>query len=333
MPKKSKLTWKRNLRKIPDALRVKLRAIKTGSVVAAVTKKIRSSTVGAGVYSHLHLGVANGEPTFPGAVMPPASAGKYSDRNRNGEEVIRKDLPMETRTYSWVTPNWGDWSRGSHSTHQDRDVYRRDFIPPKELMLRIELLATEKGDDPIFVFKFSLDEVLDPKARKFKDDLLYNLNLLQENVGVVGVFASNATADDYLKTIYVAWEILPPGERDATIARILSQVKGGGSEELKAKVVDRYDTLSKLKPQAFIAGSSGFQRYFGAKFAEDLVVFENLEYGNAIYVMYRDWEKLSQRSRTELLKNPGAGFERIVHAPGWKTQLKKVVQRGTQPGA
>ena len=50
------------------------------------------------------------------------------------------------------------------------------------------------------------------------------------------------------------------------------------------------------------------------------------EYGNAIYVMFEDWEELSKRSRLELLRDRnGAAFERIVHRPGWKDALTTIV--------
>lgn len=57
--------------------------------------------------------------------------------------------------------------------------------------------------------------------------------------------------------------------------------------------------LAQLNPQNYIAGTSGFARYFGEKLRDDLVAFENLHYGNALYVMYEDWVTLSHRSRTE----------------------------------
>jgi hypothetical protein len=99
------------------------------------------------------------------------------------------------------------------------------------------------------------------------------------------------------------------------------------TKELREKLLDRYRVLEKLGPVAYISGTSGFQRYFGAQFVDNLVVFENLEYGNAIYVMFDNWEELSKLSRIELLKNrPGFGFERIVHRAGWKDALKKLIK-------
>lgn len=83
--------------------------------------------------------------------------------------------------------------------------------------------------------------------------------------------------------------------------------------------------MLSLKPQNLIQGTSQFQRYFGAKFAEDLVVFENVEYGNAIYLMFGNWEELSQKSRTELLSSGSTDFIRIPHTKTWKIRLRRIV--------
>ena len=61
-----------------------------------------------------------------------------------------------------------------------------------------------------------------------------------------------------------------------------------------------------MKPQALVQGQGGFRRYFGAKFSDDLVAFENMEYGNAVYVMRSDWESASRRTKQELI---GSGQE------------------------
>jgi len=50
------------------------------------------------------------------------------------------------------------------------------------------------------------------------------------------------------------------------------------------------------------------------------VVFENVEYGNAAYAMFEQWETLSQRTRLELLAGPAEGFIRVVHRPGWQDE-------------
>lgn len=172
------------------------------------------------------------------------------------------------------------------------------------------------------MFKFAIDEVLRVGAPGFEDDLLYNLNVMQENIGVSDVFASDTTIDAYRATVVIDWEILPVGQREENLTKILTGVRG---DRQKRDVRHRYDVLENLRPRAIIRGVGGFERYFGAQFEDDLVVFENVEYGNAIYVMFQDWQELSKRSRLELLKGDRKGFQRIVHSDGWETQLEYVV--------
>lgn len=324
--RKRKIAWKRNLRQIPNHVLTKAKNFRTNDLIVACVKKIPESAITSGKYSHISLAITNGKLTYPNSFVPKKSMGKYSDWNVNGHEIIRHDLPKITKTYSWDSPNWGDWFLGSHEVSIDREVFKRTFIPPRLLEIQVALLGEELKDEKHFVIKFTVDEVLDTSARKFKDSLLYDLNLLQENVGAVDVFQSDAKLSDYLKTIYVHWEILPPGERDKTIRRIYAGFRTQ-SRELKTKLIARYDLLARLKPVAFIAGTSGFRRYFGAKFSDRLVVFENLEYGNAIYAMGDQWEKLSKMSRIDLLASDRKGFVRIVHTTGWEPLLKKVIKQ------
>jgi hypothetical protein len=67
------------------------------------------------------------------------------------------------------------------------------------------------------------------------------------------------------------------------------------------------------------------RNYFGVKFSDRLIAFENLEYGNAIYLLFEDWQELSRLSRTELLQRPGNLFYRIKHRFGWQTKLAQIV--------
>jgi hypothetical protein len=259
----------------------------------------------------------------PSPFIPKASAGRYSKANVEGKDAIRKDLPMVTKTFSWETPNWGDWSYGSHTHTVDREVYQRDFIPPKEVELSIALF--EKTSEAEFVLKFAVDQVLSKRSEDFESELLYNLNILQENVSAVDVFASEATIAEYMATVNVDWEILPPGEIDDVIRRML-QGKRAVTEDRRKVMEQRLTALSKFRPKAYIAGTNQFLRYFGTMFKDDLVVFENLTYGNALYVMYENWETLSKKSRIDLLKGPRNGFDRIEHREGWEERLGSLLK-------
>jgi hypothetical protein len=312
---------KKNLLKIPNQILGRINAFELDDIVVACAKRLSVNDVPR--YAHLGISIRDGNLDLPEPRVPNVRAGRFSKANIDGRDVIRRDLPMVEKTYSWESPNWGDWSQGSHTHHQTRDVYRRDFIPPKEVELSVTLL--EKISDEEYVLKFAVDQVLNKKAADFEADLLYNLNILQENVGAVDVFPSAATLAEYMKTVRVDWEILPPGKVDEIVKRMLVG-KRPVSDDKKKQMEQRLGVMAKLQPTAFIAGTNGFLRYFGAMFGDDLVAFENLMYGNALYVMYEDWKSLSQRSRVDLLKGPRDGFDRIEHREGWDDRLRTLVR-------
>ena len=316
----------KNYRKIPQSVLDKISVISVDDVVVACAKRLLPEDVA--LYGHLGLKMENGVLVVPPPAVPPGHMGKYSDININGTEVVRRDLPKIFKTITIEVPNWGDWSNGSHDVDQTREVYKREFIPPKELTLSIEQLSQQSGAAGL-TLKFAVDEVLSRTAPDFEAELLYNLNILQENVGAVDVFASTATLADFIATIRLSWEILPPGNLDEVVRRML-QGKRQVSEPQQKVMRQRLAVLERLNPQNYIAGTNEFLRYFGAKFDDDLVAFENLNYGNALYVMFENWEALSRRSRIDLLKGPREGFERIPHDDGWEDRLKAILRRTRQ---
>lgn len=310
---------------MPEIITKQVEGFTKDDIYVGCVKKISASALAAGKYSHLGLCLENGNLTFKTKTTPDPRAGRFSRRNLEGTETSRKDLPKVPKTYSFEAPNFGDWSKGSHTVLWDRLVYRREFAGPKELEIEISLLDEEQKQEKVFVILFRVGEVLNRKDKKFRDDLFFNLNILQENIGTVNVFPANATRADYLKTVVVDWEILPPGKREEIIERLLSGVRAA-RDEIREKLLSRYDLLNELKPVAFIKGASGFRRYFGAQFAENLIAFENIEYGNAVYVMYENWESLSKRSRIDLLNGDRSGFDRVVHKEGWSDKLKRLIR-------
>lgn len=322
---KHRPAWQKNLLKIPQSTLDKVAQLPERDCVVACLRRIPKAHLAADMYAHIGMGWNDGTATFLPQVIPSAENGRYSKANVEGKAVARKDLPMVTRTYSVDTPNYGDWSLGSHEVSWDREVYQRDYIPPRELAITIEQIA-EDVQAQALVFRFTVDEVLDRTAPDFHGRLLFNLNLLQENVGNHDVFPSSAPVEAYLRTLYVNWELLPPGERDENIAKIFRSLKTD-DPRVRQRITQRYDFLARLKPLQFIRGTNGFRNYFGAQFAPDLVVFENVEYGNAIYVMFEDWATLSQKSRTELLAQHPDHIVRIPHTADWRGRLSDLIRK------
>jgi hypothetical protein len=313
----------KNFRKIPHEVLQRLKTFALDDVVVACAKQLRPQDIDR--YGHLGLRLEGGRLVIPSPFVPDVSAGRYSRINVEGKDKKRRDLPMVPKEFSFITPDWGDWSKGSHIVSFTRSVYQREFIPPKEIELVITLLEERDG---IFVGKFAVDQVINRRSEDFEAELLYNLNILQENTGSVDVFPTEATFEDYVATIRVDWELLPVGELEAheAVNRLL-RGKRPITPEQRAAMEERLATFAEWKPTHFVAGTSGFVRYFGAKYADDFVVFENVRYGNAIYVMFERWEELSKRSRIDLLKGNREGFERIEHREGWERRLESMLQR------
>jgi hypothetical protein len=316
--------WKKNFRQMPNAVRVKI-SNGTGPLIVATIKKISADAIGQGLYDHLSIGLDANGIEFESPVIPPSDVGRCSKQNVEGWEFPRKDLPKITKSFYMEVPNFGDWSNGSHTIVHDRLVYQKEFREPRDIAISIELLSTSEGVNPIYLMKFVVECVLDRDDPDFEDDLLFCLNLLQENVGAVDVYPSGTTKEDFIKTLTLDWEIFPPGSVEEIVSRLSKKMRrtAAGTD---AVLRDRIETFSKLKPRAYIQGTAGFNSYVGAQFADDLVVFENVRYGNALYVLYDDWASVSRRSRIDLIRGTDADFDRIIHGPVWKEQLKATIQ-------
>lgn len=318
--------WKKNLIKVPSGIQEKIDTFENDIFVISSVKEITKEEINDGMYSHLGIEFTEGELAIPQSILPPPTSGRWSKTNVQGRSRPNHELPKVKKTYAIESPNFGDAARnGTHTIYWEREVYQVDFTPPKHLRIKQQLLEERpRADGPTYVVKFEIDEALDRTSEALNSDLLYNLNVLQENIGASDVFASDASRDEYLQSIHLDWEIFPPGERGEDIRR-LAQGRNISAPEMRV-LEERYDVIRALDPTHIIRGNSGFQRYFGAKFADDLVVFENLRYGNAVYVMFEDWRNLSQKSRIDLMASDGVGFNRIPHSDGWEKQLRFVVQ-------
>lgn len=321
MPFKA-IPWQRNLLSIPKKVQDQLAQIEGDLVTAAVTKLVRPSEL-QDTYSHLTFPEDTEEPR---SLLPEVNLGKYSDRNRNGWEHKRTDLPKISKTFYFESPNFGDAARnGTHTHYQSREVYPVEYHEPRMWELKIELMQEGRGDDSPDLYKFSVQAPLDRAHPHFENDLLFALNLLQENVGAVSVFSAEATREDYIRTQHLDWVIFPPGEQDEVVRHLVGA--RALPAEKRAVIEERVRLFHSLRPVAFLRGSGGLSSYVGAKYADDLVVFENMNHGNALYVLFDNWEEVSRRSRSDLIREAGPQIYRIVHTHGWQAIFKKLMQR------
>jgi len=319
---------KKNVRSIPQAVRNRLQRIGNVPIVAGCARKYSASEIRNGELAHLGIQLRDDGLHFPDRIFPPTNQGKYSLRNIEGWEEPRHDLPLETHHHPVETPNWGDSYNGTHTVWLPHKVRPKDFHPPRELELVLHCTNIAPGQDT-YVIAARVDEVLAQDAHDFDDRLLENLNILQENLGACGAEPADTSVIEYARTLHLSWDILPPGSRNEALQRLFLGRRP--TQQQQDTAASRYDFFESLNPRQIIVGTSGFRRYFGALLEDSLVVFENIQYGNAIYVMYDNWQELSQRSRIDLLSGRiGDQFDRVIHLDGWETQVRLLVEARRQ---
>jgi hypothetical protein len=321
MKKYRDVPWKRNVRKIPEHVQEWLNE-RNSPIVAGVTTTLTIADIAAGKYKHVGISIAAGRLLFKEAIVPSEEMGGYSRKNREGWEVRRDDLPMINRTFSVETPNYGDWANGSHTMEWQRECYQYDYFDAPFFAIRVQLL---KGSDAAAVLNFVVDWPLSRDADDFNEDLLFALNLLQENLGQCGVLDADASHSELLASIDLSWEFFPPGTA-ADVERFFCGRSRAPSPDLEVIIRERTDLFVRLAPMRYLRGAGGMSRYIGAQFADDFVVFENVKYGNAIWALFEDWVKTSKRSRIDLLRLRDVPYQRIVHSEGWQERLVEFVR-------
>jgi hypothetical protein len=314
---------KKNLRKIPKIISLKIAKIREESISLIASKRIQKKEIEDGLWNHLGIHMENGKLKYFDTKLPDSNSGKYSKRNIEGWEIIRKDLPKETHYNSVIAPNWGDSYKGTHYVDLPYEMYPREFVAAKEKTISIRCVNQDAQTGP-YLFSFILQSVLKKNDKHFNEELFFDLNLMQENVGTCDVEKSTMTHEAYVKTLFVEWEILPPGTKEEVLSRMFRNYYP--TKEEKDTASDRYDFFKKLGAKSLVYGTSGFQRYFGALIRDDLVVFENIKYGNAVYVLFDNWQVLSKKNRLDIMSGKyGDKYKRVVHLGDWKSKITKII--------
>ncbi|KJF19114.1 hypothetical protein SZ00_06041 (plasmid) [Rhodococcus sp. AD45] len=264
-------------------------------------------------------------------IVPPAGNGKWSKYNVDGWTKVLRNLPKVQKTIGgWQSPNFGDWSRGSHTHFSTREVYQREIWYGQQLAIQIQ--AQEPEDEQITIGLY-VDRFFD-RTNMDERDLHLACSLLRENIDShVTVIPAAESLTDWLERQRVTWEILPIGEEGPqSFARLVSKLRVAPESPQAQRMLERYDKVLSLDPIEEIVGLGEFARYFGFKFREDLVALESLDYGNALYLMYKDWKTLSQRSRIDLLTDTSADYDRVIHKDGWEARLATLLRsKGHNP--
>ena len=313
-----------NIRKIPESVLSIIRNSTSDDFVVYAEQALSNTDIQNNVYSKFGISFENNKIKSE-LFIPQKATGRFCKYNQTVREIVHKELPKKTGYLYFTAPNFGDYSKGTHEIERPYEYYPRDYIQPSFTEICSEIISQDKEET---VFRFISTEVLNKKSKDFNFRLFSNLNMFQEMFGSFKIKESDKPYPEYLKTVKVNWEILPEGNRLELIKKFIRNNPQNDTPQKQQELIERFEFLDKCHPIAVVEGTSGFQRYIGYQFNDDLMVFENLRYGNAIYVMFGSWKELSQRSRIDLLSGKyGSDFERIEHRKNWKRNLKYCLKR------
>ena len=308
-----------HFRRIPDYIEQELHNIQSQHVIVAAIIDASMSKIANGAYRHLGVKLSDGNIVCPEIIFPDKLSGIYARRNRNGIVWVLKNLPKITKTFSWDAPNFGDPDKGYHTTYIDREVYQRRFEPPRDWEISLKVISQNEEHVRI---KAEINAILDRQHLNFMSDLFFAINLLQEQCRDCHVFDAAISDEELAHITTVGWEIFPPGTMDRAFS-VITQHLRNPSPERQLEIQKRANVLNLLQPTEYIVGSGMNSRYFGAKFGENIVVFENIDYGNALYILFDNWQEISQMSRIDILRRHEKDFIRIIHKDGWEKALKR----------
>lgn len=227
---------------------------------------------------------------------------------------------METayRTVDW---HWTEWHGTSKVEKSDfRDVpykrYPRTNVAPPSLELTIQ---ANTGGKRVLMSPLIADWKNNP------EQLLHAINLLLDLFGECTFFDEDLNQVVTAPMKHLNWKILPKGERpfselQSQLKSALNRIKPGN----RSFVDHRLERLNSFKPDFTAIGQGGFTGYvvFGYP-KKDTYVLESILYGNATYVVGKDWEKLSQMTKAEIL-NDNLHKQRIIHRRSWFEKVRRL---------
>ncbi|GGI42007.1 hypothetical protein GCM10010988_36880 [Cnuibacter physcomitrellae] len=251
--------------------------------------------------------------------LPPASTGRWSRWNITGREIVRRDLPKVFRSWTIEAPDFS--GSGTHPITHSRDVFQKQRLFGQQIEAAVTR-RSEPRDSLVGTVLLTLPAPYDDEAEQA---YLYAASLARTWFGSATAYSIDETGIPLVPDRHVSWDFLP----DGTVEDIREAVerKFGGSalpQEIEI-IIDRLQKVQSLGPEKRLVGTSGLQRYIGYLFGDNFVAFENPRVGNALYLLYGDWESLSQLSRSELLSSRQGEFDRIIHTSRWFERLRVAV--------
>jgi hypothetical protein len=248
----------------------------------------------------------------------PNVIGPISKFNAEGKNEPDKTKPMVTQVIGQKYWSWEEWHGRQRVTQEravddTREVYQRKITPPPALEMQILDVSGQ------------LRLVTGLSSGWSDIDILHAVNLYLE------YFAECHVTDDpksvpIVTPTRVNWRFLPPGQSPwARVQGAVASRTQNASSGNQWVVIDRQKFICSLNPDDVYVGEGGFSDYLAYVFnAKGLVVLESLLTGNAIYIFGQNWVQFSQITKSQLIQQ-GLYQHRIIHATGWKKQIRGIL--------
>lgn len=249
-----------------------------------------------------------------GETILPRVVGPVSNFNTNGGEIVHKDQPKEKKYFSsWIK----DWHGYYHEVDIPRMCYPRTEIDAPTIEISIVEIREEK-----FIVSHGIVN-LECNHEQIK----LVINLFLELFGQCELF--DEKFEPLIRDVPVKrvnWQVLPEGEYPWQKLASLAGGSGNPKDMDGHSEMYRITTVLKYAPDLLVYGNGGFYGYLVFVFKnKNLVVMENIKYGNATYIFDRDWESISQLSKGEIIHQNLMKY-RLPHGKRWKNQISKVLK-------
>ncbi len=256
--------------------------------------------------------------------LPTADFGPSCRRNSNGYDIVRRDLPKETRTrqISWRRKELHGRDVVEKEGIVDRPYlrYPREQVPAFSQELTAYFSAT--GGELVTSGPFELH------VDTIKPTVLNTIRMYVEIFGSCEIVCDLNVGNSAPQRRQLNWIILPPGRRPweesaSEIGKALRRL----STSSQIVVKDRFESIHRYTPDFTAYGQHGFNRYvvYGWERAK-LYILESTEVDNATYVLKHDWERLSQLSKAEVLFSDESHI-RLIHHKGWLGDLGQLMTK------
>lgn len=245
-------------------------------------------------------------------IYPSSDYGKFSKFNVEGKKVINKTKGKEIYEYpiewSWTECHGPNKIERAEIRYRSVERWHRDFIEAPELYLTIFLDSSGQ--------KFILGEIFE-YIRANELLMLHNVNLLLEIFGECDLFDQNCNLAIPAVRTYLNFEILPEGENPFSSERIKDiRQHAKLTATQRCFLQQRSDFFNTVPlPTTTYEGIKGLAGYYILEYKhKELLVVENLFYGNATYIFNNNIEisKFKGLTKKQIIDS-NLAIDRVIH--------------------